>query len=79
MCLNNLFTQSRAIFLPDTTSNGILSTCNLNSVKVRSYYNDMTAKIYENRAKYGGRFMVTVMPGDGIGPEMISHVRKMFK
>ncbi|CAD5210488.1 unnamed protein product [Bursaphelenchus okinawaensis] len=30
-------------------------------------------------AKYGGRFTVTALPGDGIGPEMLDHVRKIFK
>lgn len=30
-------------------------------------------------AKYGGRYMVTALPGDGIGPEMIDHVRNLFK
>ena len=34
---------------------------------------------YANRAKYGGRAMVTILPGDGIGPEMVSYVRKLFK
>ncbi|KAG9509066.1 Isocitrate dehydrogenase [NAD] subunit gamma, mitochondrial, partial [Fragariocoptes setiger] len=30
-------------------------------------------------AKYGGRFMVTMLPGDGIGPEMMRHVKTIFK
>ena len=30
-------------------------------------------------AKYGGRFMVTVLPGDGIGPEMMNHVKSVFR
>ncbi|CAD6184321.1 unnamed protein product [Caenorhabditis auriculariae] len=29
-------------------------------------------------AKYGGRHTVTALPGDGIGPEMIEHIRKIF-
>lgn len=29
-------------------------------------------------AKYGGRFMVTLLPGDGIGPEMMRHVKNVF-
>ncbi|KHJ93157.1 isocitrate dehydrogenase, NAD-dependent [Oesophagostomum dentatum] len=28
--------------------------------------------------RYGGRHSVTVLPGDGIGPEMIAHVEKIF-
>lgn len=30
-------------------------------------------------AKYGGRYTVTMMPGDGIGPEMMGYVRDIFK
>ena len=30
-------------------------------------------------AKYGGRFMVTLLPGDGIGPEMMGYVKQMFQ
>jgi len=30
-------------------------------------------------AKYGGRHTVTMMPGDGIGPEMMGYVREIFK
>uniref|UniRef100_A0A915E887 Isopropylmalate dehydrogenase-like domain-containing protein n=1 Tax=Ditylenchus dipsaci TaxID=166011 RepID=A0A915E887_9BILA len=29
-------------------------------------------------ARYGGRQMVSVMPGDGIGPEMIQHLDRIF-
>ncbi|MCP9265694.1 Isocitrate dehydrogenase [NAD] subunit gamma 1, mitochondrial [Dirofilaria immitis] len=29
-------------------------------------------------AKYGGRQMVTLLAGDGVGPEMISHVKHIF-
>ncbi|KAJ6215973.1 hypothetical protein RDWZM_010473 [Blomia tropicalis] len=46
----------------------------------RSYYNyENYMEKYANRAKYGGRAMVTILPGDGIGPEMVSYVRKLFK
>jgi len=30
-------------------------------------------------AKYGGRHTVTMMPGDGIGPEMMGYVKEVFK
>ncbi|KAL6064429.1 hypothetical protein STEG23_020156 [Scotinomys teguina] len=30
-------------------------------------------------AKYGGRQTVTMIPGDGIGPELMVHVRRIFK
>ncbi|KAJ1373358.1 hypothetical protein KIN20_035734 [Parelaphostrongylus tenuis] len=28
--------------------------------------------------KYGGRHTVTALPGDGIGPEMLEHIRRIF-
>lgn len=30
-------------------------------------------------AQYGGRFTVTMLPGDGIGPEMMSYVENIFR
>jgi len=30
-------------------------------------------------AKYGGRHTVTLIPGDGIGPELLGHVRELFR
>ena len=34
-------------------------------------------KLYSNR--YGGRYTVTMMPGDGIGPEMTGYIREVFR
>ncbi|CDQ94770.1 unnamed protein product, partial [Oncorhynchus mykiss] len=30
-------------------------------------------------AKYGGRHTVTLIPGDGIGPELLNHVKELFR
>uniref|UniRef100_A0A8D2NR57 Uncharacterized protein n=1 Tax=Zosterops lateralis melanops TaxID=1220523 RepID=A0A8D2NR57_ZOSLA len=30
-------------------------------------------------AKYGGRHTVTLIPGDGIGPELMLHVKDVFR
>ena len=30
-------------------------------------------------ARYGGRHTVTMLPGDGIGPEMMGYVKEVFK
>ena len=30
-------------------------------------------------AKYGGRHTVTMLPGDGIGPEMMRYVKEVFR
>lgn len=29
-------------------------------------------------ARYGGRHTVTALPGDGIGPEMLEHIQRIF-
>ncbi|KHN84477.1 Isocitrate dehydrogenase [NAD] subunit gamma 1, mitochondrial [Toxocara canis] len=29
--------------------------------------------------KYGGRHTITVLPGDGIGPEMVAHLQRVFR
>ncbi len=31
------------------------------------------------RASYGGRHMVTLLPGDGVGPELMQHVKEVFR
>nr|ACO15167.1 Isocitrate dehydrogenase subunit gamma, mitochondrial precursor [Caligus clemensi] len=36
-------------------------------------------KDYLGSARYGGRHTVTLLPGDGIGPEMMGHVKQVFK
>ena len=30
-------------------------------------------------SRYGGRHTVTMMPGDGIGPEMMGYVKEIFR
>ena len=31
------------------------------------------------KAQYGGRHTVTILPGDGVGPELMSHVKEVFR
>ena len=31
------------------------------------------------RPRYGGRHTVTLLPGDGVGPELMRHVREVFR
>lgn len=31
------------------------------------------------KARYGGRHAVTMLPGGGIGPELMSYVKEVFK
>ncbi|GAB6028039.1 hypothetical protein CHUAL_002260 [Chamberlinius hualienensis] len=38
-----------------------------------------TSKTKDGLAKYGGRHTVTMLPGHGIGPEMMEHVKDVFK
>ncbi|KTF81926.1 hypothetical protein cypCar_00021045, partial [Cyprinus carpio] len=30
-------------------------------------------------AEYGGRHTVTLVPGDGIGPELLNHIRELLR
>lgn len=32
-----------------------------------------------SRSKYGGRQTVTLIPGDGIGPELAASVKEIFR
>ena len=32
-----------------------------------------------SRSKYGGRHTVTLIPGDGIGPELAASVKEIFR
>ncbi|KAG7471852.1 hypothetical protein MATL_G00102310 [Megalops atlanticus] len=48
----------------------------LSGRRERSTY---TGQIIPPPAKYGGRHTVTLIPGDGIGPELLNHVREVFR
>ncbi|XP_072223179.1 isocitrate dehydrogenase [NAD] subunit gamma, mitochondrial isoform X1 [Leuresthes tenuis] len=39
----------------------------------------LTVSNWPPPAKYGGRHTVTLIPGDGIGPELLNHVREVFR
>uniref|UniRef100_A0A672ZB84 Isocitrate dehydrogenase [NAD] subunit, mitochondrial n=1 Tax=Sphaeramia orbicularis TaxID=375764 RepID=A0A672ZB84_9TELE len=41
--------------------------------------NVLTLMLQPPPAKYGGRHTVTLIPGDGIGPELLGHVREVFR
>lgn len=43
----------------------------------RKNYSHFKAK--ENLSKYGGRNTVTLLTGDGVGPELLSHVQEVFR
>jgi len=47
----------------------------------RSYHTERAVTdIYDGLvAKYGGRHTVTMMPGEGIGPEMMEYVKDIYK
>lgn len=48
-------------------------------VSTTNHLNVKLATVTRPKAKYGGRFMITLLPGDGIGPEMMRHVKTIFK
>uniref|UniRef100_A0A8C9VLS7 Isocitrate dehydrogenase [NAD] subunit, mitochondrial n=1 Tax=Scleropages formosus TaxID=113540 RepID=A0A8C9VLS7_SCLFO len=52
------------------------------SIESLSYYNCILRVFLYNvppPAKYGGQHTVTLIPGDGIGPELLNHVREVFR
>ncbi|XP_029574085.1 isocitrate dehydrogenase [NAD] subunit gamma, mitochondrial isoform X4 [Salmo trutta] len=46
---------------------------------LQSWLQASTHTAHPPPARYGGRHMVTLIPGDGIGPELLSHVRELFR
>uniref|UniRef100_W5NBK6 Isocitrate dehydrogenase (NAD(+)) 3 non-catalytic subunit gamma n=1 Tax=Lepisosteus oculatus TaxID=7918 RepID=W5NBK6_LEPOC len=47
--------------------------------RVACFRNHTHAHAEPPPAKYGGRHTVTLIPGDGIGPELLNHVRELFR
>ncbi|XP_013788757.1 isocitrate dehydrogenase [NAD] subunit gamma, mitochondrial-like [Limulus polyphemus] len=45
----------------------------------RQFSSTVLTRTNRVQAKYGGRFMVTMLPGDGIGPELMGHVKEVFR
>ncbi|XP_062872138.1 isocitrate dehydrogenase [NAD] subunit gamma, mitochondrial [Trichomycterus rosablanca] len=43
------------------------------------YINFIYKKPIPPPARYGGKHTVTLIPGDGIGPELLNHVRELFR
>ncbi|XP_077539277.1 isocitrate dehydrogenase [NAD] subunit gamma, mitochondrial-like [Haemaphysalis longicornis] len=65
--------RSISTSVPRVLSGGVTSSSR-NYFSGEAQPQHLTAK-----AKYGGRFMVTMLPGDGIGPELMKHVREVFR
>uniref|UniRef100_A0A023GLS8 Isocitrate dehydrogenase [NAD] subunit, mitochondrial n=2 Tax=Amblyomma triste TaxID=251400 RepID=A0A023GLS8_AMBTT len=67
--LKNVCQSGHRILLPAGTTNSS-----------RKYFSGAAQPQHATaKAKYGGRFMVTMLPGDGIGPELMKHVREVFR
>ncbi|XP_071082367.1 isocitrate dehydrogenase [NAD] subunit gamma, mitochondrial-like isoform X1 [Haliotis cracherodii] len=45
----------------------------------RNYVTTATSTQFESLARYGGRHTVTLLTGDGCGPELLGHVRDVFR
>ena len=73
--LSSLAGRSAVILTSPTTS--LASKQQLQQQLVRGIVSH--AAPAAKKAKYGGRFMATMLPGDGIGPEMMGYVRTIFK
>ncbi|XP_041347775.1 isocitrate dehydrogenase [NAD] subunit gamma, mitochondrial-like isoform X3 [Gigantopelta aegis] len=53
--------------------------CSANCHRRRTYVSDATDIQSANCAKYGGRHTVSLLTGDGVGPELLDHVQTVFK
>lgn len=42
-------------------------------------YVNLTIGLQLQRSQYGGRHCVTMLSGDGVGPEMMRHVKEVFR
>ncbi|XP_048216442.1 isocitrate dehydrogenase [NAD] subunit gamma, mitochondrial-like [Perognathus longimembris pacificus] len=48
-------------------------------ISVRTLYTNIISNIVTPSAKYGGRHTVAMIPGDGVGPELMLHVQTVFR
>ncbi|ROL46157.1 Isocitrate dehydrogenase [NAD] subunit gamma 1, mitochondrial [Anabarilius grahami] len=54
----------------------------LKSIRIKEFPSPPSIEFARSQpppAKYGGRHTVALIPGDGIGPELLSHVRELFR
>lgn len=65
--------------LKNSITNRISSDRQLRFITTSKRLNLKITTASNPKAKYGGRFMITMLPGDGIGPEMMRHVKTVFK
>lgn len=56
----------------------VTKTCDVQSVRSMAFVMPKFKEVYA-RAKYGGRNAVTMLPGGGIGPELMSYVKEVFR
>lgn len=68
-----LTTTARAVWKPALLAPRLVQT--LTDVNHRN----VTSQTIPPPAKYGGRHTVTMIPGDGIGPELMLHVKEIFR
>uniref|UniRef100_A0A9J7Y8K1 Isopropylmalate dehydrogenase-like domain-containing protein n=1 Tax=Cyprinus carpio carpio TaxID=630221 RepID=A0A9J7Y8K1_CYPCA len=54
-----------------------LKVLQVSSMRLLRYFRLFSC--YPPPAEYGGRHTVTLIPGDGIGPELLNHVREIFR
>ncbi|XP_064607113.1 isocitrate dehydrogenase [NAD] subunit gamma, mitochondrial-like isoform X2 [Liolophura sinensis] len=56
-----------------------LKTSSFFSSGKQHYGSLATAEQITHKAQYGGRHTVTLLPGDGIGPELLGHVQEVYR
>lgn len=80
MAAFNTNTWLRSCFVFSISSKKITTLeTNLRFLETKRKYQCTGSVCKDPRSRYGGRYTVTMLPGDGIGPEMMGHVSNVFR
>ncbi|XP_059169701.1 isocitrate dehydrogenase [NAD] subunit gamma, mitochondrial-like isoform X2 [Physella acuta] len=76
-----IIVRTKALFQKPAVcdSKSLAATCHLTQNREYSLAPQTVSEQSEALAKYGGRHTVTLMTGDGVGPELLSHVQEIFR
>ncbi|KAK0425973.1 hypothetical protein QR680_009482 [Steinernema hermaphroditum] len=78
----HLFSANKTAVLPITDRSVRAMASKSLALLTRRHFSSIRPHIYPGtrlpHAKYGGRHTVTMLPGDGIGPEMMEHIKRIF-
>ncbi|TRZ08133.1 hypothetical protein HGM15179_018973, partial [Zosterops borbonicus] len=71
--------RPRAVWIPQAAISHMAERLHLPPVSASDTWGGSQQRSIPPPAKYGGRHTVTLIPGDGIGPELMLHVKDVFR